>query len=305
MTAVSLTPAGPFALASSMRFLEGFTPAGYDHADDAILRLAFPADNGVSVIGAAVRQAAVGQAVHADFTVRGPAVESEVVTAQIARILSLDVDGTGFPALASGDPVVASLQADYPGLRPVCFYSPYEAAAWTIIGNRIRMTQAAAIKASLAREHGEAVDVAGQTEHAFPAPGVLRDLHRVPGLTDIKVERLNALADAALDGKLDAATLRSLPVDQALAALRELPGIGPFSAELILIRGAGYPDVFPRNEPRVHQAIATEYGLAGTDDIDQLAAIAERWRPYRSWVALLLRARASESPRGKPAKARR
>lgn len=314
MTAASLIPAGPFSLASSIRFLEGFTPASYGREVDGVLRLAFPADDAASVIGCAVRQkeAADGKpgTVSIEFTVHtgGEATRppprptaGEAARAQIARILSLDVDGTGFPALADSDPVVAGLQADYPGLRPVCFCSPYEAAAWTIIGNRIRMTQAAAIKARLAQEHGQPLNVAGRQLSAFPTPAVLCSLDHIPGLTDTKVERLHAIADAALDGRLDAAALRAQPAEQALAALRELPGIGPFSAELILIRGAGHPDVFPVTERRLHQAMATAYDLdtATADTPGRLAGIADAWRPHRSWVALLLRARAQEEAAAK------
>ncbi|OKI03409.1 Fe-S cluster assembly protein HesB [Streptomyces sp. CB02923] len=308
--AVSLVPAGLFSLASGIRFLECFTPAGYDHAADGILRLAFPADDSTSVVAAAVRQeAGTGGGtgtVRAEFTVHpaapapaeaatAEAADDEAVRAQLARILSLDVDGTGFPALAA-DPVVAGLMADYPGLRPVCFYSPYEAAAWAVIGNRIRVAQAAVFKARIARRHGQGVHIAGQTLYAFPTPAVLRTITHVPGLTDIKIQRLHALAEAALDGQLDAARLRALPSDYALAELRSLPGIGPFSAELVLIRGAGHPDVFPRHEPRVHRAIATAYGLDGpaAADVSGLAEIADRWRPYRSWIATLLRTRAAE-----------
>jgi DNA-3-methyladenine glycosylase II len=215
---------------------------------------------------------------------------------QIARVLSLDVDGRAFPALADGDRVVAGLMAEFPGLRPVCFHSPYEAAAWAIIGNRVRMAQAALVKSRLAERHGRRVVVAGRTLYAFPVPAVLRTVTSFPGLSEVKVERLHALAEAAGNGVLDAARLRGMPVDDALAKLCALPGIGPFSAELILPRGAGHPDVFPRHERRLHAAMAEAYGLGegGSDDIERLAEIAEGWKPYRSWVALLLRARAED-----------
>ncbi|MEV0276509.1 DNA-3-methyladenine glycosylase 2 family protein [Streptomyces sp. NPDC050610] len=321
MTAASFTPAGPFSLAAAIRFLEAFTPASYDGSPDGVLRMAFPSDDGEAVIGCAVRQeeaadgaeAAAGGApatVHAEYSlhVDGRAVRpvdgapaAEAARAQIARILSLDVDATGFPGLGDADPVVAGLQAEYPGLRPVLFYSPYEAAAWTIIGNRIRMDQAARIKARLAEEHGQAVEVAGRRLHAFPAPSALRRLDRFAGLTDIKTERLRTLADAALDGRLIATQLRSLPAEFALTDLKELPGIGPFSAELVLIRGAGHPDVFPAHEPRLHQAMATAYGLdAAAADTARLTAVAAAWRPYRSWIGLLLRAHAQERAAARP-----
>jgi DNA-3-methyladenine glycosylase II len=309
--AASFTPKGPFSLAASTRFLGGFTPASYDHAPDGVLRLAFPTDDGQSVIGCALRQKAAAHGdtgtVHAEYTLHtygkasAPAagtMSAHAARAQIARILSLDVDATDFPALGAADPVVAGLQAEFPGLRPVLFYSPYEAAAWTIIGNRIRRDQAARIKARLAEEHGQSVDVAGRQLHAFPAPAQLRHIDDIPGLTDIKIERLHALADATLDGRLDATQLRDRPAEFALTDLKELPGIGPFSAELILIRGAGHPDVFPAAEPRVHKAIAAAYGLDANaaDDTAQLAGIADAWRPYRSWVATLLRAHAQTNP---------
>ncbi|MFF5567061.1 DNA-3-methyladenine glycosylase family protein [Streptomyces sp. NPDC012623] len=305
MTTLTLTPAGPFSLDSSIRFLGGFTPASYGPAADQVLRLAFPADDSVSVIGCALRQEEEETAdgkpgtVSAEITVRtDDGRKPPDALGQISRILSLDIDGTGFPALADNDPIVAGLQADYPGLRPVCFPSPYEAAAWTIIGNRIRTSQAATVKARLAQQHGHALDVAGRRLNAFPAPAVLRSLDHIPGLTGIKIQRLHAIAEAALDGYLDADELRAQPAEHALAALRELPGIGPFSAELILIRGAGHPDVFPTAEPRVHRAMADAYQLdtAIADNPRRLARIADAWRPYRSWIALLLRARAQDQP---------
>lgn len=308
MAAATFTPDGPFSLAAAVRFLEGFTPASYDDARDGVLRLAFPTDDGEAVVGCALRQkerpadGAASSVVRAEYTVLIDGKETRpaagtpgatAVRAQIARILSLDVDGTGFGALGDHDPVVAGLQAEFPGLRPVLFYSPYEAAAWTIIGNRIRRTQAARVKARLAEEHGQAVDVAGRRLHAFPVPSVLRRLDQFPGLTGIKVERLRALAEAALDGRLDADQLRSQPAELALAGLQELPGVGPFSAQLTLVRGAGHPDLFPGHEPRLYEAMAAAYGLDAVTaaDPERLAAVADGWRPYRSWVALLLRAR--------------
>ena len=98
------------------------------------------------------------------------------VRPQVERILALDVDGSGFPAVGERDPVVGELQQRYPGLRPVGFWSPYKAAAWAIIGQRIRIRQAAAIKARMAKELGEPVRFGGQVVHAFPSPQRLAGL---------------------------------------------------------------------------------------------------------------------------------
>jgi len=78
-----------------------------------------------------------------------------VVRRDVERILCLDIDATDFPGLGRDDPVVDALQKRFAGLRPVLFYTPYEAAAWCIIGQRIQMTQAATIKQRLADDYGD------------------------------------------------------------------------------------------------------------------------------------------------------
>ena len=284
-----LVPRGPYSLAASARFLEGFAPAAYDSGGTDHLRLAFVADGGDEVAGVHVREedgAIVGE-------VYGGA-DVGVVRRQVARILSLDVDGSGFPEVGKREPVVGRMQARYPGLRPVCFYSPYEAAAWAIVGNRIRIVQAARIKASMACEMGTGVRVRGEEVHAFPGPSRLASLEGFPGLFGRKVEYLRRLGEATVEGKLDASYLRSLPVGEALEELKKLPGIGPFSAELILLRGAGEPDHLPTNEPRLGRAVALAYGLKEPPAVEGLAAISEGWRPYRTWAALHLRAMLEE-----------
>ena len=95
------------------------------------------------------------------------------------------------------------------------------------------------------------------------------------------------MARAALDGQLDAARLRAMPPEEALADLKKLPGIGDFSAGLTLLRGS--PDAVPGAEPRLARAVALAYGLPGPATPEQITAISERWRPYRTWVTLLLR----------------
>jgi DNA-3-methyladenine glycosylase II len=279
-----IAPLGPYALAASLMFLEGFAPAAYDAAATDHLHLAFVVDGTKDVAGVCVRSRAdtvVGE-------VFGDA-DPGAVRAQVARILSLDVDGLGFAAVGERDPVIAGLQARYPGLRPVCFYSPYEAAAWALISHRIRIPQAAAIKARMAAQLGPSVAIHGETQHAFPSPTRLMQLEAFPGLFGRKVEYLRRLGEETAAGKLDAASLRALPVEQALDQLKTLPGVGDFSAQLILLRGAGEPDYLPTHEPRLARAVALAYGLDAPPPAEDLARIADQWRPYRTWTSFLLR----------------
>lgn len=179
------------------------------------------------------------------------------------------------------------LRRRYPGLRPVQFPTAWEAAAWTIIGRRVRMSQAATIKRRIAERHGRRIEFpGGQALCSFPSPRTVLSLPGIQGLPGRKLEDLHGVAAAALDGRLDAERLLGPPAEEALAELQQIHGIGPFSAELILARGAGHPDLFPSHERRLAAAMATLYGV---DDHAAQVRIAERWRPYRSWVALLIR----------------
>jgi DNA-3-methyladenine glycosylase II len=118
---------------------------------------------------------------------------------------------------------------------------------------------------------------------------VVLTLDGIDSVSDQKLQRLQAVASAALDGALDPVVLRGQEAGEALTRLRAIHGIGPFGAELVLVRGAGAPDVFPSNERRLHQAMRTLYEIPDAP-VEQLAGIAAGWRPYRSWAALLLRA---------------
>ena len=295
METFTMVPRGPFSLVASIRFLEGFAPAAYagpdTAAEEVALELAFPVEGSWPTVGVRVRQEG-DQVTAAIVSPKSPDPElAEAVRTQVERILSLDVDGSAFAAVGERDPVVGRLQASYPGLRPIGFWSPYEAAAWTIIGHRIRIRQAAAIKDRMAKELGEAVVFGDRKVHAFPPPQRLAELDSFPGLAGRKPEWLRSVAHAALDGQLDTARLRGLPREVALKELKKLPGIGDFSAALVLLRGASDPDGVAYSEPRLALAVADAYGLPGPATPEQLAEISENWRPYRTWVTLLLRTR--------------
>src|SRR5262249_58198982 len=115
------------------------------------------------------------------------------------------------------------------------------------------------------------------------------------GLPLPKVPRLRALAEAALEGRLDAADLRAMPAEEARAQLLELPGIGPFSANLVLLRGVGTVDELPTEpEPRLANALQPPYGLSGPADAEALTRIGEVWRPFRTWGCVLVRGSARD-----------
>lgn len=261
---------GPWSLATSRRFWEGFAPSALsDQGGDDSLSTVFLVDADWSRATAHVRQH--GDA--AEITVAGDG-DLDAAAAQVARFLSLDVDATDWPAVGQRDRVIAEAQAQLPGLRPCGFHSPYEAAAWAVLSQRVRITQAARLRDRLVAQHGDG--------GAFPAPARLRALELdLPGR---KNEYLHAVADAALEGALDGSALRASAPDDAVAQVQQVKGLGPFAAELVVIRGANAPDALPTHERRLDAEVTELYGDGAT-----LAEVSSSWRPFRTWAAVHLR----------------
>lgn len=267
---VNVEVLGPWTLATSKAFWEVFAPATLPPTRDTEqLRSTFCVEGDWRRAEVAVTQQ--GSAARVVVTGDG---DLDAAAAQACRFLSLDVDASGWPNVARRDPVIADAQEQLPGLRPCGFHSPYEAAAWTVLSQRIRIVQAARLRDNLIRRHGD--------NGAFPAPRVLLDLHLdLPGR---KAEYLRAVAEAALDGRLDGAALRSLDPDEAVQAVQAVKGLGSFAAELVVVRGANAPDALPRHERRLDAEVTERYGPGHT-----LPHISEAWRPFRTWAAVHLR----------------
>jgi DNA-3-methyladenine glycosylase II len=281
-----LEPRGDYSLEESAGFIDAWHQAPSEGGkSEGHLHLAFLSDGDWAPAGVCLTQDTTGR-VHGQ--VYG-GVGAEALRQQVARILSLDVDGLGWPAVGKKDQVVGRLQKMFPGFRPVNWSNAYEAAAWCLISSRISMKQGQGVKERMCRELGSSVDIHGHRLYCFPNPKDLIGLERYPGLFGRKVEFLNALGQSALKGDLDTEWLRSMPRADALAKLQELHGIGEFGSNLIRLRALSAVDELPSNEPRLMGAVRDEYGLAETPDAAQLEKIAEGWRPYRMWVAVCLR----------------
>ncbi len=285
---IDLRFTGDYSLAASVALAASASFVDKLHAGPAgdVLDLAFPLEGSWRPVGVRIDQP--GQQVRAQVLANPGGAPADDIRAQLERMLALDVEGAGFAGVAARDAVVAALRQQHLGLRPVLLPSPYEAAARAIIGHQLPVRQAAAITARIAAEHGVRVEVGEHVLHAFPAPDRLAGLPFVRGLAARKVEQLRALGTAA-PGWLGSARLRAMGHDAAMAHLQQLAGIGPFSAELILLRGVGDPDAFPLQEKRLHRAMAAAYRLGDAPDLAALERVADRWRPYRSWAGLLLR----------------
>ena len=263
---------------------------GFGHRDersfDGVMRLAFCLDGDLEQqVGVELRQD--GQELR--LVVHGEG-DLDAVTRQVARVVSADGDGAAYAEVCAADPVLARVHEAAPGFRPANFHSPYEAAVWSVLSARRQRGQAIALRRRLSERHGATFELAGEPVHALPTPAAIARLEHVEGLQDDAVPRLQAIAEAATAGRLDVDRLVAMSPEDAMVDLQRLPGIGPFYSALVMIRACGHTDVLSTQEPHTRQAVRSLYALDHEPDDAELTAIAEAWRPFRTWAAVALRA---------------
>jgi DNA-3-methyladenine glycosylase II len=116
------------------------------------------------------------------------------------------------------------------------------------------------------------------TELLSVDPGELREA----GLSWRKVGTLRDLAERLKDGRLNPDVLNSLPDDELIAELTAIPGIGPWTAQGALIIALQREDVVLPGDLALRKAVQTAYQLDHLPTQQEVLAIADKWRPYRS-----------------------
>ena len=283
----TIEPRGPFSLALAASHVFGpREPAPVV----AVMRLAFCVDGFRELAGVVLTEGPGGSVVG---QVHG-ATDVAAVRDQVARIVSLDHDGRGWPAVGERDALIGRLQARYPGFRPVLHYSPYEAAAWAILAGHRSGHQANALRRRMGEALGATFELAGTRLSAFPTPTAILDAPSLPLPSAEQARRLRAVAQAALDGLLDPARLRAMDPAVAREEVQKLPGLGPFYSGLVAIRAVGPADAASVEEPRLLGALRHYLGDQAPADAAALAHRMETWRPFRTWAVVLIRRAAYE-----------
>ena len=287
-TDLTLTARQPFDFAASLGFLRTF-PAmtGEQGTEDRALVKAVRADGVTMAATITAAESGLRVGLSADRSI-GPAAAA-AAGEQISFFLGLDDDLTELYRTAESDPPFATVVRRLYGYHQVKFPTPLELLCWSILCQRTPIASARAVKQALTESFGNTVTLAGRHLWAFP------DLEQLLTLTQ---EQLAALvgnprkADylyRSLRGwaALDQDFLRTGPYQQVEQQLLALPGIGPWSATFLLIRGLGRMERAPI-EPSLLRAAARVYARALTEA--ELAALAAPYGTSQGYWAHYLRA---------------
>ncbi|WP_460544866.1 DNA-3-methyladenine glycosylase 2 family protein [Glycomyces halotolerans] len=214
--------------------------------------------------------------------------------ARCRRALDLDADPVAIAAALEADPVIGPAARKTPGRRVPRKADNTEYALRAVIGQQVSTASAATIAARLAQTHGEPIDdPEGGLSRLFPTPEALAaaDPADLP-MPASRKRTLQALAAALASGSIEVGP--GADWARTRAALASLPGIGPWTVEMIAMRALGDPDAFPVSDLGVVRG-AEAFGLPTGPKA--LAEAAEAWRPWRSYATQYLWAW-SEHPTG-------
>ncbi len=260
---------------------------GRDHEDIAALEVRAPDDGRPGV------EWRIGQAnLVADSAVEGAA-------AIVRRRYGLDVSASALDATARSDPRLwAALAPVWPrlaGLRPPRTTSVWDALVIAICCQQLSLDVGLEQAARLAELAGAVRSVGdGPALLALPTPDALAGLRepelRALGLSRAKSAALRGMAELVRSRGLDPLALERLPTAVVRERLLAIPGIGPWTADNVLLRGFGRLEVFPGGDAGIARAVERTLGPdltrtgGGARSFASLAAAAAGWAPARGWV---------------------
>ncbi len=201
------------------------------------------------------------------------------VLARVKRLFDLGAHPELIEDRLAEDPRLRPIVRAHPGLRVPGSFDGFEMALRAVLGQQISVRAATTIAGRFATAFNglDAARIA-QSDNASI---------RALGLTNARAECVLGLARAAAEGRVRLEPCAD--VASAMAALKELPGIGEWTAQYIAMRALGWPDAFPHTDLGVMKAL-------GTKAERQILEMSAAWSPWRSYAAIYLWKSLAEKP---------
>lgn len=278
----TLTPAPPFDFARSLSFFGMLDPTRHEQSlEEGTLTKAVMIEGQTIIFR--VKSAGTIQAPKLDYTLfSAKPITAHLKAAAADRLsffLSLADDLRPFYEIAKHDPPFAPIVERLYGYHQVKFLTPFENACWAVLTQRNPIAAARKAKDRLTEKFGGKLEVDGAEYAAFPeaaqlvsvSPDELKTIIR----NEQKVQYLSAVVAAF--ARVDEQFLRAGPYDEVASWLRNIKGIGAWSASFILIRSLGRMETILRDDKRLSEAASKVYGRT---DLEQLAECYGPWRGY-------------------------
>lgn len=191
-----------------------------------------------------------------------------------------DPDARAF--LRQADPVLARIIDARPDFRPRAWTTDlpaldaFSTLIFQVIGQQLSVRATRTIMGRLEQHFGGRLPTPAEMLAADP------EVVRSSGLSARKTATLRAVAQRFVDGSLSDEALSAMSDEDVVAALTSISGIGPWTAHGFLLVALDRPNVFLTGDLALRRVIEREYGFDHPPTDDELAQVADAWRPYRS-----------------------
>ena len=270
----------PFDGVALIRFLEVRAVPGLDEVHGATYRRALTLAHGTGIVELTPEARAVRCVLRLDDL-----RDFAAAVARCRRLLDLDADPLAIAEALGRDQVIGGLVRARPGLRMPGCVDGDELALRAVLGQQVSLRAAQTRTARLVETFGTPLEQPlGTVTHLFPAAAALAeaDPEALAGLGPGR-DALQTLAARLATGEvsIDAGSDQT----EALTRLLTIPGIGPWTAAYVAMRGFHDPDAFPHGDAGLRRALRAS---GRSDDPRSLAVLQQRWRPWRAYAALQL-----------------
>ena len=194
-------------------------------------------------------------------------VSDDHVSTRVAHLFDTDADPKPITAHFKSDPLLGPILERHEGIRVPGAWEPFEVAVRAIVGQQVSVAGATTTMRKLL---GHA--------SSFPTPAQLASA-RIEGMPRQRAATINRLAAAMAED--EGLLRRGSTLDESIARLTSIKGIGPWTAHYIAMRVLRERDAFPSGDLILQRA-------AGVRSEKELRRMAERWRPWRAYAAMLL-----------------
>jgi DNA-3-methyladenine glycosylase II len=210
------------------------------------------------------------------------------IAAAIERLLGTGVDLRPFYRFAAGEPRLHELAARFRGLKPPRFPTVFEAVVNGIACQQLSLTVGITLLNRLSAACGLGFSDADGVQYAFPRPADLAAMNiedLLPlGFSRNKSRAIIETASEVAEGRLDLESFANLENEEALARLRELRGVGRWTAEYVLLRGLGRTNLFPGDDVGARNNLSRWLRLRKPLDYDRVGGVLRKWKPFAGLI---------------------
>lgn len=218
--------------------------------------------------------------------------EREKIATYILEWFDLDNDLTPFYEMANADPLLKIPAQKFYGLRVIGIPDLFEALCWGVLGQQINLAFAYSLKRQFVESFGGSIEWNGKKYWVFPPYERIAQLEPTDlaaiKMTVKKSEYIIGIARLMANGDLSKEQLKKMDFKEAEKSLIKIRGIGPWTANYVLMRCLRFQTAFPIDDVGLINSIKTLRNMNQKPMKEEILALSIPWKNWESYATFYL-----------------